>query len=387
MSSAEPLLRPLSCKSLHLRNRLVMAPMTRMASPGALPGEDVAAYYARRAAGGTGLITTEGIGVDHPVSVDHSRIPRLDSPESVAAWRRVTDAVHAEGGQIAAQLWHVGPLWGANALADTPEQSARWEDMAPMRPSGLWGRAGATTYRQDDIDRWAEPTAPMTDVEISDVIQSYGRSARLAVEAGFDAVAIHGAHGYLIDTFFWAETNRRTDRWGGDLRARTRFAREVVAAVREAIGPDVALIFRYSQHTQQDFQVRKAANPAELETWLGALVEAGVDVLDASQRRFDAPAFPELAGPDGARTMAGWAKRLTGAVTSTVGGFGVPRSGSLDDDRHAANTRDLAAAARLIDSGEVDLLTIGRLHLAAPGLAGLIAAGAPLPEYSVRELR
>lgn len=383
--SAETLLRPFAFKSLALRNRIVMAPMTRMSSPDALPGPDVAAYYARRAAGGTGLITTEGIGVDHPVSVDHARIPRLDSPESVAAWRQVTEAVHAADGQIAAQLWHVGPLWGANAVADSPTERARWEAMRPMRPSGLWGRAGATTYHQDDIDRWAAECAPMTDGEIADVIQSYGCSARLAVEAGFDAVAIHGAHGYLIDAFFWSETNRRRDRWGGDLRARTRFAREVVAAVREAIGPEMALIFRFSQHTQQDFRARKAADPAELEVWLGALVEAGVDVLDSSQRRFDAPAFPERAGADGQRTMAGWAKQLTGAVTSTVGGFGVPRSGSPDDDRHAATARDLAAAAHLIESGEVDLVTIGRMHLAAPDVAELIATGTPLPQYSARE--
>src|SRR5690606_13722558 len=109
----EPLFRPLSVRSLALSNRLVMTPMTRMGCPGGLPDEVNRDYYAARAAGGTGLVVTEGIGVDHPSSVDHSGNPRLDTPESVAAWRVVTDAVHAAGGRIIAQLWHVGPLWGA----------------------------------------------------------------------------------------------------------------------------------------------------------------------------------------------------------------------------------------------------------------------------------
>src|SRR5699024_1581084 len=180
----EPLFRPFGVRSLELANRLVMSPMTRMGCPDGLPDAVNRDYYADRAAGGTGLVVTEGIGVDHPTSVDHSWIPRLDSPESVAAWRQVTDAVHAEGGRIIAQLWHVGPLWGANARFDKPNRD-RLMEMRPMRPSGLWGTPGVTTYSERSVARWSPEIEPMTEAEIGETIEAYARSAELAMEAGF----------------------------------------------------------------------------------------------------------------------------------------------------------------------------------------------------------
>ena len=294
----EALFQPLEIRSLQLANRLAMSPMTRMGCPDALPDEVNRAYYASRAAGGTGLVVTEGIGVDHPTSVDHSWIPRLDTPESVEAWRLVTDAVHAAGGSIIAQLWHVGPLWGANARFDKPNRD-RLMEMRPMRPSGLWGTPGVTTYSERSVARWSPEIEPMTEAEIAETIEAYERSAKLAMEAGFDGVTLHGGHGYLLDAFVWADTNRRTDSWGGDLAARVRYPAAVVAAVREAIGPDAPLFYRFSQHTQQDYTARKAENPEELGIYLGALAEAGVDLFDASTRRFSDPAFPELGGDDG----------------------------------------------------------------------------------------
>ena len=172
----EALFQPLEIRSLQLANRLAMSPMTRMGCPDALPDEVNREYYASRAAGGTGLVVTEGIGIDHPTSVDHAWIPRLDTPESVEAWREVTDAVHAAGGSIIAQLWHVGPLWGANAMWDT-DHRAELDAVRPMRPSGLWGHKGVTTYPDDEVERWLAPIDPMTDAEVEDCLAAYARSA------------------------------------------------------------------------------------------------------------------------------------------------------------------------------------------------------------------
>ncbi|MFL0580328.1 12-oxophytodienoate reductase [Dietzia sp. 179-F 9C3 NHS] len=365
-----PLFEPLRIRGTELANRVLMSPMTQMTSPGARPGETVLEHYRSRAAGGTGLVVTEGIGIDHPASVDHSAIPRLDGPGAMDAWRVVVDAVHAAGAPIVAQLWHVGPLWGANAMWD-PEHRAALDAVRPMRPSGLWGHKGVTTYPDDEVARWLEPIDPMSDREISDCLDAYAHSAALAVEAGFDGVEIHGGHGYLPDAFVWSETNRRTDRWGGDLAARAGFAAEAVRRVRAAIGGDRPLFYRFSQHTQQDYTALKARTPDELGVYLGALVAAGADVLDASARRFDAPAFPDLPGTDGELSLAGWAKRLTGAFAVGVGGVGVAttlreaREGRKAADAGSGENIHLAAAA--VGRGEFDLLAVGRMHLKDPG--------------------
>lgn len=381
----EPLFRPLEVRSLRLNNRLVMSPMTRMGCLDGLPDEINRDYYADRAAGGTGLIVTEGIGVDHPTSVDHSWIPRLDGPASVAAWREVTDAVHAAGGKILAQLWHVGPLWGANARFDKPARDQLMA-MHPMRPSGRWGTPGVTNYSERSVARWTPEVEPMTDSEIAETIDAFARSARFALEAGFDGVTLHGGHGYLLDSFVWADTNRRTDQWGGDLAARSRYPAAVVAAVREAIGPDAPLFYRFSQHTQQDYKVRKATTPDELGTYLGALAEAGADLLDASTRRFDDPAFPDLDGDDGKVSLAGWARRLTGLPTGAVGGVGIGTS--LREQKSGKPVRaadNIDAVVECMERGEFDLISVGRLHLADPAITRVLREAGPLPEF-VREV-
>ena len=383
--SRDALFRPFEVRGLTLRNRLVMSPMTRMGCPDALPDELNRDYYADRAAGGTGLVVTEGIGVDHPTSVDHAWIPRLDGPESVAAWRQVTDAVHAVGGRIVAQLWHVGPLWGANARFDRPNRD-RLMAMRPMRPSGRWGTPGVTAYSERSVERWLPEVEPMTQGEIDEVIAAFARSARLAVEAGFDGVNLHGGHGYLLDAFVWSDTNRRDDRWGGDLAARTRFPAAVVAAVREAIGPDVALFYRFSQHTQQDYTARKATTPDELGVYLGALAEAGVDLLDASTRRFSDAAFPDLGGDDGEVTLAGWARRLTGLPSGAVGGVGIGTSlREQKSGKPAIAADNIDAVVECMERGEFDLISVGRLHLADPSIAQVLREAGPLPEF-VREV-
>jgi len=373
------LAEPFTVRGLRARNRVVMSPMTQMTSPDHRPGAETVEHYRARAAGGVGIVVTEGIGIDHPASVDHHRVPRLDGPDAVEVWRPVVDAVHAEGVPIVAQLWHVGPLWGANAQFD-PEHAEHWDAVRPMRPSGLWGPAGTTTYTDEAVARWSEPVAAMTTQEIEDCLAAYARSAGLAARAGFDGVEIHGGHGYLPDAFVWSGTNARDDEWGGDLAARSRFPAEVVRRVRAAVGEDRAVFYRFSQHTQQDYRVRKADDPAGLGVYLGALVEAGADVLDASARRFDAPAFPELGGDDGHRSLAGWAHTITGAPSMAVGGIGIATTLREQREGRRADTdgdplASVAAADARVAAGEFDLLAVGRMLLRDPGFAGSVLEG------------
>ncbi len=208
------------------------------------------------------------------------------------------DEVHAAGGLMAPQLWHVGAI-----------RSHR-EDWAPPgpydSPSGI-SRPG---------HRFGEG---MSDADIADAIDAFARAAADSQRLGFDAVELHGAHGYLIDQFFWAGTNVRDDLFGGpELPQRARFAAEILKATRAAVGPDFPIMLRVSQWKQQDFNAKLADTPKAMEAWLTPLVEAGADAIHCSQRRFWEPEFE---GSD--LNFAGWAKKLTGAVSITVGSVGL----------------------------------------------------------------
>ena len=210
-----PLFKPVDIAGLHLRNRLVMAPMTRQFSPGGVPGEDVVAYYRRRASS-LGLLITEGTYVDHPSAGTSDPVPRFYGADALAAWRKVADAVHAEGAAIFPQLWHIG----AQRQPGTPP----FPDAPVISPSGL-NAAGHTV---------GEPASTQT---LADITASFARAAADARAAGFDGVELHGAHGYLLDQFHWPATNRRDDDYGGDITGRVRFSAEVAAAVRAVLGP------------------------------------------------------------------------------------------------------------------------------------------------------
>lgn len=358
---------PLTIRGLDLANRIVMSPMTRAHSPEGIPGSDVARYYRRRASGGTGLIVTEGVALSHPAAVDHPDVPRLFGADALAGWRNVVDAVHDAGGKIVPQLWHVGPLWG----------TMRGGPATAMRPSGAWGTPGVTAYPAHTVERLSHRTRAMNDADIRDVLDSYRIAAHNAADVGFDGIAIHGGHGYLLDAFLWHDTNQRNDAWGGDAERRAAFPAAVISAVRNEIGNELPIFFRFSQHKQQDFTARLAETPDELSALLRPLVAAGVDVLDASTRRFHAPAFD---GSD--LTLAGWAKRLTGAQAMAVGSFGLGayrRDGNATA-QEAGSTSRVEVERRLADD-EFDLLAIGRMHLADPSLARTLQRGETLRAF------
>jgi 2,4-dienoyl-CoA reductase-like NADH-dependent reductase (Old Yellow Enzyme family) len=203
MSSIDVLFRPFRLKSLSLPNRIVMAPMTRSKSPGQVPGDDVAAYYGRRAAASVGLILTEGTSPEHRSASNDANVPAFFGEESLAGWARVLKAVKAAGGHIMPQLWHQGIVRHAG--------TGPYPEAPSMSPSGL--------SRPDKV-----VGAPMTQRDIDDVVAGFAKSAGYAKTMGFDGVEIHGAHGYVIDQFFWEGTNRREDAYGGSIEKRTRLS-------------------------------------------------------------------------------------------------------------------------------------------------------------------
>lgn len=347
-----PLFTPFEIGSLRIPNRLVMAPMTRAASPGGVPGTDVAEYYARRARGGVGLIVTEGTIVGHAASVVPDGVPHFAGTEALAGWSRVVAAVHAAGGRIVPQLWHVGAYDGPDAVPDPA--------VAPVGPSGL-GLSGAPLG------------SPMTETDIAAVIEAFARAAADARRLGFDGIELHGAHGFLIDQFLWSRTNLRTDRYGGGAAGRSRFGAEIVAACRAAVGPDFPIILRISQWKMTDFDARIADSPAELEALLVPLAEAGVDAFHASTRRFWQPAFagssdtePELE-PGSGLGLAGWAKKVTGKPSIAVGSVGLePSDFQSAFAGQGAAVAPLDLAAELVERGDADLLAVGRLLVSDP---------------------
>ncbi len=343
--NSDTLFRPVNLNGLSLKNRIVMAPMTRKFSPGGVPGANVAEYYRRRAEGGVGLIITEGTTIGRLAASNDAGIPNFHAPESLEGWARVVSAVHAAGGRIAPQLWHQG-------LSRKPGTGSHPEALSEG-PTGT-----------------APDTRTMNDSDIADTIDAFASAAAAARQTGFDAVELHGAHGYLIDQFLWAGTNKRKDAYGGDAVERTRFAVEVVRAVRAAIGPDFPLIFRYSQWKIQDFSARLAETPQALEALLAPLAAAGIDVVHASTRRFYEPEFP---GSD--LNLAGWTSKLTGLKTISVGSVslsGEDFSAQLLGKSNFAPVSGLEELIRRMNANEFDLIAVGRALIANADWATMI---------------
>jgi 2,4-dienoyl-CoA reductase-like NADH-dependent reductase (Old Yellow Enzyme family) len=348
--STEALFKPFDFKGLHLKNRVVMAPMTRSFSPGGVATQDVADYYSRRAAADVGLIVSEGTGVDRPASLNDKNVPRFHGEKELAAWKTVIDEVHAAGGVMAPQLWHVGavrtrdPEWTPPGPYDSPSGLSR-----PEKPFG----------------------EGMTEEDVADAIRAFAEAAGAAKALGFDAIELHGAHGYLIDQFFWDGTNRREDAYGGkSLPGRARFAADILKAVRAEVGPDYPVIIRLSQWKQQDYEVKLAPDPKAMEAWLSPLADAGADIFHCSQRRFWEP---EYAGSD--LNFAGWAKKVTGAPTITVGSVGLSGEFVAAFAGEGSQPASLDELLRRLDRGDFDLVGVGRALLQDPEWAVKVRDG------------
>ncbi|NML59428.1 NADH:flavin oxidoreductase [Chryseobacterium cheonjiense] len=326
--STESLFTPFKYKNLELKNRIVMAPMTRAQSDNGVPTQQIADYYARRAAAEVGLILSEGTVINRPASKNMQNIPDFYGTAALNGWKNVIDAVHENGGKMGPQIWHVGDT------RSTPDYPA--------------------------VEM--EKASTMTLEDIQDTIAQFAASAKSAKDLGFDVIEIHGAHGYLIDQFFWDGTNTRTDEYGGKtIKERSRFAVDVVKAIRAAVGEDFTIIIRLSQWKQQDYSVKLAHTPEEMEEWLLPLKDAGVDIFHCSQRRFWEPEFE---GSD--LNFAGWAKKITGQPTITVGSVGLEGDFMAAFGGQGTEKADLTELTKRLERGDFDLVAVGRALLQDP---------------------
>ena len=359
---------PVQLGSLNLRNRVAMAPMTRSFSPGNVPNDGNVAYYERRAKYDVGLIITEGTCVGHAGASGYPDVPFFYGEEALAGWKRVVDAVHAQGGAIVPQLWHVGAVRRAHKMPNT--------DVPAYSPSGFLipNRPNGVTMTQQDID---------------DAIGAFADSAEFAQQLGFDGVEVHGAHGYLLDQFFWEGTNKRTDTYGGNMVERTRFAAELIGAIRARVGADFPIILRWSQWKMMDYNTKLAPSPQELERFLEPLVNAGVDIFHCSTRRFWEPEFE-----GSSLNLAGWTKKITGKPTITVGSVGLNASFIDEARRGMVKSAEFNAASldnlnERLTNGEFDLVAVGRALLQDPEWVIKVREGRldELEDYSQEALK
>ncbi|MGP3696474.1 alkene reductase [Rhodobacter sp. NSM] len=334
----EKLFTPIAFGDLTLKNRVVMAPLTRnRADPeGDVPTDLTVEYYSQRA--GAGLIVTEGSQIS-PEGKGYAWTPGIYSEAQVAAWRKVTEAVHARGGRIAIQLWHVGRISHTSLL----------DGRQPVAPSAL--TAASRTF---DGSQFVETSAPraLDEAEIARVVEDYRHAARNAKAAGFDAVEIHGANGYLIDQFLRDTSNTRTDAYGGSQENRVRFLDEVVGAVVSEMGAGRTGI-RLSPFSN--------ANDVGLDSDTLGLFSKAIDVLNRHGLAFLHMVEGQTGGP------RDWPE---GALETLRGRF---------HGTYIANNgygRDLAVAA--VASGKADMVAFGKLYISNPDLAERLAAGAPL---------
>ncbi|MFK7914463.1 MAG: NADH:flavin oxidoreductase [Pseudomonadales bacterium] len=366
MSDVAPLFEPLTIRGMTIPNRVVMAPMTRSFSPDGIPGQNVADYYQRRGAADVGLLITEGTTIARGGASNDANVPNFHQQRALQGWQNVVNATHKTPAKIAPQLWHVGmmrtPGTGPDPDANSDSPSGRTHTGKQVQP---------------------EPT----DSEVADMVMAYANAAGDAAKLGFDCVEIHGAHGYLIDEFFWGVMNTRSDRYGGDLVERARFAGEVIAECRKQVGAEMPIILRWSQWKQQDFSARLAETPAALEGFLKVFVDAGVDVLHASQRRWWEAEFPEVDGEQGLN-LAGWCKKLTGLPSITVGSVGLSSDFIGSFQGESSKTQPIALAVERLDKGEFDMIAVGRALLQDPEWAAKVKQGRhdELADYSAESL-
>ena len=344
------LFEPLTAGALSLSNRIVMAPLTRNRSPDAVPLERTALYYAQRAT--AGLLVTEATAISHQ-GQGYADVPGLYAPEQLAGWRRVTDAVHAQGGRIVVQMWHVGRI---------SHTSLQPEGGAPVAPSAI--RAKSKTFIHDAEGKGAfvdtsEPRA-LDASELPGIVEDYRRAARAAIDAGFDGVEVHAANGYLIDQFLRSGSNARTDAYGGSIENRARFLGEVMRAVVEEIGGDRTGI-RISPVTPANDAHDPDPQPlfAHVVEVLAPLDLAFVHIIEGAtggERAYtqgDAPF-------DYAALKAAYAK---------AGGTGA---------WIVNNDYDKADAEAALASGHADAVAFGRPFIANPDLVRRLREDAPL---------
>jgi len=340
MSQTPNLFTPAQVGALSLPNRFAMAPMTRSRAdnPGNVPTDSTVTYYVQRAT--AGLIITEGSQVS-PQGVGYINTPGIYSEEQVAGWKKVTDAVHAAGGRIYIQLWHVGrvshPFFHNGEL--------------PVGPSAI-APAGAQAYTDKGMEDIPAPRA-LELAEIPGVVDQFRQAARNAKLAGFDGAEIHGANGYLLDQFIQDGSNQRTDEYGGSLENRARFVLEVVQAVVDELGADRVGIRLSPQGSASIQDSDRVKTFSYLTEQLNQFNLAYLHVIEAL------PGHP-MAAPSGVPTVAAHLRQIFRNTFILNGGY-------------THETADKALA-----NNEADLIAFGVPYIANPDLVERFRIGAAL---------
>ena len=329
------LFEPFKLKNCEMRNRIVMAPMTRNQSPGGIPTEKVVSYYSRRAKAEVGMIITEGIEVSHKASSAYPDVPRLDSVDAREGWKKVVAGIKDNNGAVIAQLWHCG---GFRKLGMQPNP-----EVPGYTASGLV-KPGKKVAHEMTID------------DIKETIDAYASDAKICQDLGFDGVEIHGAHGYLIDNFFWSKTNIREDLYGGSIEKRSKFVSDIVKAVRENVDDEFIVGLRFSQWKQHDFDAKLAQTPDDLKKVLLPPIEAGLDYIHSSMRRFWESEFD-----CSEENLAYWTKKISNIPTIGVGSVGL--DSDFIDMTAPANPTSIDRAIEDISTGKYDLIAVGRALL------------------------
>jgi N-ethylmaleimide reductase len=341
------LFEPTKLGDISIANRVVMAPLTRNRSPNAVPNELNVAYYRQRAS--AGLIITEATAITHQ-GQGYADVPGLYTKEALAGWKKVTDAVHAEGGKIVVQMWHVG------RISHTTLQPNGGKPVSSTNK-----RANAKTYlvNADGTGSFADVSEPraLEASEIPGLLEDYRKAARAAIdEAGFDGVEIHAANGYLIDQFLRSNVNDRTDQYGGSIENRARLLFEVVDAVTKEIGAGRTAI-RISPVTPSG-----DVSDADPQTLFNYVVEglakyalSYVHVVEGQT--------------GGARDFLSFDYDALHAAYKAAGG----KSAWMTNNGY---NKEMAVAA--IDSGKADVVAFGKLFIANPDLVYRLKENAPL---------
>ncbi|WP_442791189.1 NADH:flavin oxidoreductase [Mycobacterium sp. Aquia_216] len=327
-----------------MTNRIALAPMTRVsATADGLPTERIGHYYRAFADGGFALLLTEGLYIDDQTSQGYFFQPGIANSAHAVAWRRVVEGVHASGSKFFAQLMHAGSQSQGNSYTSTT-----WGPSA-VRPKG----EQLAMYRGSGPFQMPEA---MTAEQIGQVRAAFVNAARLARDAGFDGVEIHGANGYLLDAFLTDYMNARTDRYGGNVANRIRLATEVCGDVAAAVGADIAVGIRISQGKVSDNHYRWAGREDDAATIFTALAATGIDYIHTTEYHALAPAF------EGTETsLAEFAKHYSGLT--------IIANGHLDDPRDAAT---------IIDSGTADVIALAKPALATRDWPHRVRTGQPL---------
>ena len=330
MRETNTLFEPITIGETTLDNRIGVAPMTRISATfEGLATDQMVSYYTSFAHGGFGLILTEGIYTDDRYSPGYIYQPGMVNDEQTEAWKKVVDSVHQADAKIFAQIMHTGALVHGNPFGQ-----------GSIGPSAIQPK-GEKSEIYEGKGLYPTPREA-TKEEINETVAGFVNTAKRAKLAGFDGIEIHGANGYLLDEFLTDYTNQRTDKYGGSAENRVRLSVEVSEAIREAVGKEFTIGIRISQAKVNDYAHKWAGKEQDAEIIFGQLGKAGLDYIHVSEYEAWKPAF-DSSGP----SLAALAKRF--------GKVPVIANGHLEDPEKAKE---------MIESGEADLITLGKGALA-----------------------